>query len=546
MANKDNVIADDIDVEELLGGSVIKPTDTSDEDLVSSNDTLLHYEVEAKPGVLPTSPKWKAVVPNSYSATGGTLSNVVPGGLDPSGQYTKGSPTQVAATAGFEVDLKYSNLTNFMPGFFRAPAVTRANTYDGKSSVSATTAGVNGTYTGNFTTANGWPTVSGYELLVAANNFANPQNNGLKAVDNVTSGALRTKSGSLVAESSTKGRLAIAGMRISSTIAWTAGAAGSGEGTVTAVPSGFLAAMQLVKGEWIKVEIGERAFWGRVVQDVKSGTTIRLNSLNALDGTNLAVNIPASTDVANIYVANCYINNRLAGKKPSDYFYQFKRTIVDNRADRSVDTVVGTQVQTVTASVPNTLAVNIPTADKVTSQIDFISRRALTNDKNTITTSNEVQELDETIYNTSDNVSLISLFRQDGSSLFADLTDITFNFENGITPRYKVGSKFAIGASRGKFGFNSTGTAYFSTQGLAAVQAAQQNLTVSGVAIIQNESGGIGFDFPASTVPTADINIAVDEPVTITMGTTGYRGSEGYTLRMMYFPWLSTTGGEAL
>lgn len=162
-------------------------TDVEDA-LVDSQTTTLHYEIESKIGEV-ASPKWKLFVPISYGTTGGQLTTVTPDELEASGQTTKGSPTQVAATAEFSANVKHSNLQDFVPGMLRAKYTERGSTARKETVTNAeTVTGVVGDgYTGtNFSAANGWVVPASGDLLVYASGFKIPANNGRKFATAVT------------------------------------------------------------------------------------------------------------------------------------------------------------------------------------------------------------------------------------------------------------------------------------------------------------------------------------------------------------------------
>lgn len=320
------------------------------------------------------------------------------------------------------------------------------------------------------------------------------------------------------------GRLSVVGASLAS------GNQGYTSNTKTLVTDTDLTAFNLVVGEWVQlVDIEEHPtdvprFYGRIASatTATSKTTIVFSNVVAIGGWD-GMNITGK-ELA-LYFANRYAHNP-ARKDIRDCTYQFKRTIKDG------------QVQTITGSVANTMSMSVPSVAKMESTLGFISRRALTNDTNAI--SSEIEATTDTMYNTSSDVKMVSLYKDsDKADLFADFGDLSVDFNNGLTARYKVGSKFSLGSSRAAFAATMSGTAYF--RDLDPIESAEENHTVGGVILASNESGGVCVDMPGMTV-TGDVAISRGEPVTVNITNNGFKGAEGYTTRFSFYPYLEAHG----
>ena len=522
--NKEEIVEDA--QEEIVGAS------STDDVLVDSQSTQLHWETEVSEGRLPNSPKWKVFVPISYGTTGGTTTSVTPDELERSGQQTKGTPVQVAAAAEFSANIKQTNVQPFLVGLMRSKYVERGSndrveprTTGGETVTGVAADGYTGT---NFSSANGWVLPAGGELLVYADGFSLAVNNGRKFCTAVSATKISV-AGLTAAPSDSGGRLYVVGVSLAN------GSQAYTSATKTLVTDTDLTAYNLAVGEWVQlVDIEEHPtdvpqFYGRIASVVTAAgkTTITFTVVSPIAGW-----IPANISGKELalYFANRYVNNA-APADITNCTYQIKRTLKEN------------QVQTITGSKANTFSVSVPTGAKMETTMAFVSQKALTKDTNLITTSNEVDARNETMYNTSSDVKLISLYELDkvDSQLFADLQDITLAVDNGITARYKVGSKFSLGASRSRFSLTANGTAYFDT--LLPIEAGEDNKTIGGVMIVNNESGGISFDFPGVTV-AGDVGVSSGEPVTISMTNTAFKGAEGYTLRVAFFPYMENHGED--
>lgn len=163
---------------------------------IDSNFTGLRYAIESSLGVLPGTPAWKPLEPNSYNDFGGQLTTVARNPINSSRQRKKGVVTDLDASGGFNSDLTQTNMQELLQGFFFASLRENFDTtpYNGSTIV------ITGAVASNdrFTAASGFANVP-IGALIVASGFTNAANNGLHLVDGAAAGYIDTAS-SLVDE----------------------------------------------------------------------------------------------------------------------------------------------------------------------------------------------------------------------------------------------------------------------------------------------------------------------------------------------------------
>ena len=159
---------------------------------IDSNVSGLRYAEEQSIGVLPGSPVWFPLEPNSYADFGGTFTTIARNPINQGRQRKKGSVTDLDASGAFNQDLTQDNLQDLLQGFLFAStrdkgreivtAVDTDLTNDDEYEVASTT---------------------GFQVgsLIIGKNFTNAANNALNVVTAVVADtSVEVADGQLVVE----------------------------------------------------------------------------------------------------------------------------------------------------------------------------------------------------------------------------------------------------------------------------------------------------------------------------------------------------------
>jgi len=512
---------------------------------IDSNATGLRYAEEQSLGVLPGTPVWIPLEPNSYDNFGGQITTTARNPINASRQRQKGTVTDLDASGGFNMDLTRENLEDLLQGYFFADLRRKGE----ENPISVTVQAGDDTY--DLADSTGF--VAGH--LIFASGFTNAGNNGLKTVTAIDSVATDVSvAETLTAEASPPTDALIVAVGYEA-------AAGDlqidASGTLPLLTSTTLdfTTLGLVPGEWIFIGGDTTAdqFFNAVNNGFARVKSITANALT-LDKTQGTMVTDDGTDTGSGGTAlaiRLWFGRVL--KNESDPTLIVRRSYNLERTLGAPDTATPSAIQSeyLVGSVPNQLTFNFNTADKVTADISFVSTD---NEQRTATTglkSGTRPALSSgDAYNTTNDFSRLKMAILDPidsnpTALFAYLTDFTVVINNNVSPNKAISVLGAFEVTAGQFNVDGNATAYFST--IEAVQAIRNNSDVTldfamvkGRTVDSNAiTSGVLVDIPLIALGDGRLNVEQDQPVTLPLSTPAAADlTFNHTLLMMFYDYL--------
>ena len=484
---------------------------------IDSNVVGLNYAIEECLGVLPPTPKWQALEPNSYSDFGGELSTAARTPISASRQNKKGAVTDLSAKAGFEVDFTKTALNDLLQGLFFADMREKA-----KLAVSAVTA------TG-FTVAGN--TKIKPNDIVKGFGFKTPILNGVFKATGATATEIAVSG---VTAKTETGTIQVVGHTF---------AAGDLKFIVEDQIYGItstaknLTELNLIAGEWVFVG-GDKAdsafatikpFYARI-------QSISANKITFDNGTfpsGLAADNGAGKSI------ELYVGMVLKNESDPDLIkrrsYTFERTLGKVAATNQ------DQAEYISGAIFGELSLKAPTNEFVTAECKFTATNSEYKTGNLMSKGKLSSSLGESAFNTSNDMRLMRLNVVDktktvSSPLFAYLTEMSLEVNNNLSENKALGVFGAMDVSAGNFEVKGSLTAYFAT--VEAQQAVRKYLDVGLTSIFAKENVAFLFDIPLLGLGGGQNNVEKDNPIMTSLDIEAAENSNGYTLMYMNFPYL--------
>lgn len=502
---------------------------------IDSNITGLRFAEEASLKVLPGSPVWYPLEPNSYSDFGGQIATTARNPINSSRQRKKGVTTDLDASGGFNQDLTLTNMTRLLQAFMFADIREKKKT-NGLNAVSNTISSVtSGTKTFALS-AGGVGFKQGH--LVKASGFSTSANNGVFTVASDATANALVVTEAVVTEAAppAAAALAVVGFQFPSA-------------DVQIVMNGSLVRLQsaatnlttlgLVAGEWIYIG-------GDAV-----GTTFATNKgfarISTIAATYLEFDkvdwVGAIAEAGTGKTIRVFFGDVLKNESSPALIkrrtLQIERTLGEDGN--------GTQSEYLVGAVANELTLNIAQADKVTADLSFI---AVDNEQRTGTQGLKAGTrpaiVDSSAFNTSSDfarikLALVSSTDPAPSPLFAFATEMSLSVNNNVSPNKAIGVLGAFDTSAGTFEVGGSMTAYFAN--VQAVQAVRNNSDVTLDVIMLKSNSALLWDVPLLSLGDGRLAVEQDQSITLPLETNAAESKFGHTLLFQSFSYLPDAAG---
>ncbi len=522
---------------------------------IDSNVTGLSIAEEETLGVLPASPIWYAMEPNTYNDFGGNLTLVARNPINPTRQRRKGVITDLDASGGLNQDLTFTNLDYLWEGLLLAIKRQKATNSVGATDADDQILSVSAGPTGGYELGVGGGAKYQAGSLIFATGFADALNNGLKVVTGVTGDTLEIADTVLDAAPAADARIKLVGHEFA-----------AGDASITkganALPTldsvaDDLTSFNLIPGETIYIGGDDTGATGDAfdaasnngfarVALAPTATTLTFDKTSGgADGTTEMVTETGGTKAIRIFFGDITRNESSVSPQFDRKTWTLERSLGEPNPISQPGVI---QSELLRGSVVNEFALNIPQADKITTDWTFVSIDNQQRDGNNpgasggderllSTTVGSFASIEEaTAYNTSSDFSRIKLAvirpTQGGASelsaptpLFAFVTNLTLNVNNNATPNKAVGVLGAFDVTAGTLEVSGDITAYFAD--VAATRAVRDNADVTlDVAIVKDfgtgllrRKTGIVIDVPLIALGDGRLTVAQDEAIQVPLTT---------------------------
>lgn len=476
---------------------------------IDSNITALRYAEEASLKTLPGSPIWYGLEPNSYKDFGGNIATIARNPISGDRQKKKGVTSDLDAAGGFVNDLTQTNLQDLLQGFMFAD-------FRRKGEELVTAVDVDSTNPDEYEVAS----TTGFLVnsLIKGSGFTNSGNNTTNKVSAIVSNtSIEVSDGTLTAEASppADAKITVVGYQFASGTLNVDISTGDFPRLLRASGSVDFTALGLTPGEWIFV--GGDGASEDFVTAANNGFK-RVRSVAAtyieLDKSVAAMSNETGTSLTvNVYFGRVLKNE--TGTSIVRRSYQLERTL-GAPDDASLSQI---QAEYITGAVPNELALDINTADKITADLSFMAC-----DHETVTGAEGVKAgtrptlLEEAPFNSSSDFSRIKMSTVSTTSeaptpLFAFVTEMKLSIKNNISANKAIGTLGAFDLTAGTFEVAGSVKAYFSD--VAAIDAVRSNADVTLDMIMVKDNKGIAIDLPLISLSDGRATVEQDQPITL-------------------------------
>lgn len=504
---------------------------------IDSNTVGLAFADEACPGILPGeagfagTALWQELDPNSFTDFGGQTTAVARNPINQSRQNQKGLVTDLDASGGFTSDFTLANSVKLLQNFFFAAQRAKPTT----ASLNAPSIIIT-----DIDPVDGYAIEGADELgflpghLVFAKDFADPRNNGVKTVSDVSATDLGTveavfADGTPNAWASVKA----VGFQFADGIASFIAPVGALPSLV--ISAGSFLDMGLIPGEWIFIG-GDLA----ANQLTNARGFARIKTITATALTFDKVNFAALADTGVGKSLRIFFGDIIKNESDPELIrqrtVQFRRTLGKD--------AVGVQSEYLTGATANQLTLTLPSANKLTADMTFVAmENPLRTGTEGVKPGLQVGLAKEDAFNSSSDFARIKVARLNPSNgnpepLVSYFTDGTLTINNNVTALKALGTLGAFALNAGNFVVGGSLNGYFSS--VEAVRAVRNNDTCTLDIIMVKQNRGVIWDIPALALGGGRVQVEQDQPVKIPLENMAFESEFGHTLLFQSFDYLPT------
>ena len=515
---------------------------------ISSNCTSLSYATE-RAGIRPEALTWQLLDPASYTGDFGATLNFITARTVGSGRAPqKGRPSGKTVGAQFETYQRQYELQPFLPGFFINHPIETANTntLDYRKTTPSTVTAVSGTgYTGtNFSNANGWDDRED-ALLIFANGFSTPANNGLKTLATVTSATALAVAGTEAETSPPAGAF----LEVCGYVSTDTEPALAVSGNKFTLTSGALKAggpLEQPVGTFIHIggdatnsqyQNGANRGWARISAVTSTGVEC-----------DLATFMPVAQSGTGITTLQVFVPTRIFRDDIECNATQITTYAFERRLGKNDDQNPHEQCQMVTGSFPNQLDLAMPTEADVKATMNFMSRESYIRDGKTNDTApwsgtNRLAIDKSDFFDTTYDIKHALIYRHDATvanqtSIIGLITDGTFTLNNNGKSLKGWGIGGAWDINPGYLMVDTSVNAVFTD--VEIIRLAEQGVDAGFFVVFGRENAGFILDVPLVTVKTSALTVEDNEAIMVSITKEGTESAFGYAACFQYFDYLPT------
>lgn len=492
--------------------------------LTNNTTVAVAKELPGQPGVLPASPVWKQLEPNSIDTLGAEITTVARDPISADRSRRKGTITDLDSSVEYEGDLTMDIIDDFIAGFCYVVATNADLRFTG-SDATAT-----GFVVAALTTEQAARLNVG--TLVFSQGYATSGNNGLFAITtNASSTDTEIVVSGLAAETADVSAIVeIAGVR-----------AGTGDlalaitgtvGTLTSTTLDFTT-LGLTVGQFIHVggletanQFTNSVGYARVT--AIAANTLTLDKLGS--GLVAAAGTADSVDLLfGQFIRNVPTTDPAFIEQPFQFEAQYP-----NLGTGAEDGQTGFEYAE--GNYANTLEFGLPLTDKATATVGFVG----TDTKPPVFTAKDgsdtpLKSQKTTALNTSSDLGRLRIKEVDETGLTTDFKELTLTLNNNASPEKVLGQLGARFINTGNFEVDFEAQVLFTEA--EVICAIRENRTLSFDMVLINDDGALAVDIPAMTLGGGDKEFPINESILVNLTGQAFRDPTlGTSLSVSLFP----------